>query len=211
MFKSKYIFETKHTRMMRYFTNFLLGCLIFTLFYAMLCLIFILVSENENKASNERLFKRPPDLIVVFTGHKGRIPFALKKAQEFNQSHIFITGVNSKNSVNTLLTPLDISASLNPQMLELDYQARNTVENVIFTLRYLRKNENLNRILIISHDYHIMRIKLIAKKLTSRNDQREFYYLGIKTDYTEMRNIKILVKEVYKLLRTSIFLLFWDF
>jgi uncharacterized SAM-binding protein YcdF (DUF218 family) len=155
-------------------------------------------------------FNRPPDLIVVFTGDQGRIPYALRKAKELKQSQIFITGVHSKNSVQTLLNPLTLSEDFDANFLEIDYLARNTVENVISTLRYLRENRSLKTVLIISHDYHIMRIKLITNKIKASSDQIEFFYEGVPTSYANKRNLKILYKEVYKLFRTYLFLLLWD-
>ncbi|MBT3584543.1 MAG: DUF218 domain-containing protein [Halobacteriovoraceae bacterium] len=178
--------------------------------YSGFCLSFILVSDKEERTSTQALFKKPPELIVVFTGDSGRIPYALKKAEHYNQSNIFITGVYSKNSVETLLAPFKASNKLNYDLLKIDYLARNTVENVIATLRHLRDNQNLKKVLIVSHDYHIMRIKLLMTQLKSESDDFEFYYSGVKTDYKKMRNIKVLYKEVFKLIRAYIFISFWD-
>lgn len=210
MFKSKYIFETKQTRLQRYLKNFMFILVVGFILYSILSVIFILVSENASKSSLERFFNRPPDLIAVFTGDAGRIPFALKKAQEYKQPHIFITGVYSKNNVDTLLTPLKVEEKINPDMLQIDYLARNTLENCISTLRYLRENKVYKNILIISHDYHIMRIKLIMNNIIQPGEDFEFHYSGIKTTYSNWRNLKILYTEVFKLLRTYGFLMFWD-
>lgn len=210
MFKSKYIFETKQTRVQRYFKNFSFILFIVFLLYSILTVIFILVAENANKTSDERFYNSPPDLIVVFTGDAGRIPYAIKKAHEHKQPNVFITGVYSKNSVDTLLTPIKIEERINPDLFEIDYLARNTLENCISTLRYLRKNKSYKNILIISHDYHIMRIKLILNNIIQPSEEYQFYYSGIRTSYTNWRNLKILYKEVFKLLRTYGFLMFWD-
>lgn len=210
MFKSKYIFETRQTRFQRYLKNFSFILVVGFILYSIFCVIFLLVSENASKSSLEKFFNRPPDTIVVFTGDLGRIPFALKKAQEYRQPHIFITGVYSKNNVDTLLTPLKVEEKINPDMLQIDYLARNTLENCISTLRYLRKNKVYKDVLIISHDYHIMRIKLIMNNIVQPGENFNFYYSGIKTKYTNWRNLKILYTEVFKLLRTYGFLVFWD-
>lgn len=210
MLKKQYIFESSSTRLKRYFINvFLLGLLAFCL-YSIFCVLFILVSERENKAAEQALFNRPPDLIVVFTGDQGRIPFALNKAKEYRQSKIFITGVYSKNSVQTLLKPLELGNEFDPNFLDIDYLARNTVENVIATLHYLREHRSLKNVLIISHDYHIMRIKLIVNRLKAPNDQFDFHYQGVKTNYNSIRNLRVLYTEVFKLARTYLFLLLWD-
>ncbi|MBL6988527.1 MAG: YdcF family protein [Bacteriovoracaceae bacterium] len=168
-------------------------------------------SVRENEEASDFFYRRPPDAIVVFTGDGGRIPYAIKKALEYKQENlnIFITGVYSKNTVETLLRPFKINKDIDLGHLEIDYTARNTVENVISTLRYLRGKKGLDKVLIISHDYHIMRIKLIMNKLKTAEDNYQFYYSGIKTDYKNLRNLKLLYKEVFKLIRTYGFLLFW--
>jgi len=210
MFKRKYIFETNHTRVARYFSNSLVFIVLLFFVYSLFCFIFIYVSKSENQFSQTHLYNRAPDLISVFTGDAGRIPYALKKSKEYKQTKIFITGVYSRNTVETLLKPLHESSLIDKNFLEIDYQARNTVENVLSTLRYMRTNQGIKKVLVISHDYHIMRIKLLFNNLKNRNSQYEIFFHGIKTDYSNFRNIKILYKEVFKLIRTYGFILFWD-
>ncbi|MFZ9001756.1 MAG: YdcF family protein [Bacteriovoracaceae bacterium] len=173
-------------------------------------MLFIIVSDNENIVSENTFFKSSPDLIAVFTGDLGRIPFALEKAQLHKETQLFITGVYSKNSINSILSKYREETPINQEQMHVDYLARNTVENVLSTLRFLRSQDEINRILVISHDYHIMRIKLIMENLKAETDPYEFYYSGVKTDYTNLRNLKVLYKEVYKLIRTYGFLLFWN-
>lgn len=210
MFSRKYVFEVKKTRYLRYFKNVLTYSCLFLIIYSLFCGIFIIVSDNENTMADQTFFKKSPDLIAVFTGDLGRIPFALKKAYEYKESKLFITGVYSKNSIKTILENYHSEYKIDAAKLEIDYLARNTVENVISTLRYLRTENSAKRILIISHDYHIMRIKLIMENLKGSHEPYDFYYLGLKTDYSNWRNLKILYTEVYKLIRTFGFLLFWN-
>lgn len=210
MFKKHYIFETSSTRTRRYLINTALSLVLIFLIYTICCFLFILVSSNENKVTNEAFFQKNPDLLVVFTGDTGRIPFAIDKAQEYPTSQIFITGVYAKNSIETLIAPLGVEGQIDLNRLEIDHLARNTVENVVATLRFLRTKKNHKTALVISHDYHIMRIKLIVDKLMTDEDDYEFYYYGVQTDYTNFRNLKILYKEVFKLARTYLFLMLWD-
>ncbi len=208
--KSKYIFETQNTRFNRYFFNILLFVFFLFLFYTISCFIFINVSREEGLSSESKLFHRRPDLIVVFTGDKGRIPLAVKIAKKYDQYRIFITGVFSSNSVKTLIDPIDKDNGIDRKFLEIDYFARNTFENSLATYRYIQNNKGIQKILIVSHDYHIMRIKKIMKEIQSPYDKYEFYYMGVKTNYHSFRNIKLLYKEVFKLVRTYLFLLMWD-
>ena len=94
--------------------------------------------------------------------------------------------------------------------IDIDYWAQNTVENVISTIRYLRQRQGIKNVLIISHDYHIGRIKLIFEHLISNKDNFKLYFLGIETNYKNYQNIKILHKELFKLFRAFVFLVFWD-
>jgi uncharacterized SAM-binding protein YcdF (DUF218 family) len=171
-------------------------------------MILLLDARNESKNSKSAFVQSPPDLIVVFTGGPGRIEFAIKKAQEFKQPNIFISGVHEKNSVSSLINPIDKNS--NKDHVEIDYTAKNTVENVMSTLKYLRSNRGLNKILIISSDYHIMRIKQIISTLQKENDKYEFFFSAVPSSYLHFHNIKLLYIETFKLLRTKIFLMFWN-
>ncbi len=207
--KSKYVFETQTTKMYRHLQGVLIILLSLFLTYSFVCSILLLDARNETKNSKTTFVNSPPDLIVVFTGGPGRIEFAVKKAQEFRQPNVFISGVYEKNSVKTLMNPI-ASATKETDHIEIDYTARNTVENVISTLRYLRNNRGLNKILIISSDYHIMRIKQILNTLVKDDDKFSFYFSAVPSNYLHLRNIKLLYIETFKLVRTKLFLMFWD-
>ncbi|MBC7538120.1 MAG: YdcF family protein [Bacteriovorax sp.] len=177
------------------------------LMYSFVCSILLLDARNETKNAKTSFVQTPPDLIVVFTGGPGRIEYAIKKAQEFKQPNVFITGVHEKNSVKNLVSTIPPEEK---DHIELDYTARNTVENVVNTLKYLRNNRGLNKILIISSDYHIMRIKQIINTLIKEDDKFTFYFSAVTSNYLSFRNIKILYIETFKLVRTKVFLMFWD-
>src|SRR5690606_4554420 len=147
----------------------------------------------------------------VYTGDQGRIPYAIQKARAFRQSQIFISGVFKSNSVDSLVSPLTEEVNdIDINMLEIDYQARNTVENVMATYQHLRHNYALKKILIISHDYHIARIMKIVESLRRDEDKTEFYYSGVESDFSKLRNLKILGTEAFKFVRTWMFLMLWD-
>jgi uncharacterized SAM-binding protein YcdF (DUF218 family) len=208
------IFKENKKGVLYYTQRTLLYSGILFIAYSLLCLLFIIESNNKTKEANEHFYKISPDLIATFTGDYGRISYTLKKAKEFNESaKIFISGVYIKNSVKTLYMLQNESlanGSIDPNRVEIDYYARNTFENVISTLRYLRKNNGIKEIMVISSDYHIMRIQSLFNSLKTPDADYQIYYYGIKTSYTGFRNIRILYKEVFKLLRTYAFLLFFD-
>lgn len=216
LFRRKYVFESKKTRAIRKILNTLLMALFAFLSYSLVCLVFVILAHNEFQTAQSAFYKRPPDIIVVFTGDVGRIKFALKKAQEYNQSHILISGVGGGNTVTSLVSTdtansdLGKMDNLDTSLLEIDYMARNTMENVVETLRYLKKNQGMKKILVISHDYHIMRIKTLFNAIKSDQDKYSFYYLGPESDYTNIRYLKILYKEVFKMVRNLGMLALWE-
>ena len=186
----------------------LLYLILFLIFgYIVACVIFYQVSLNKNLKAYKNLDTFGPDLIAVFTGHTGRIPLALEMAKKYPQARIFITGVNKNNTMEKLMGPFD--QKLRPKLMDIDYWAQNTMENGISTIRLLRKNPTLKNVLIISHDYHLMRINLIMDRLKGEKGDYRIEFLGRKTNYSSLRNLKILSKEVLKLARTYFFLLFY--
>ncbi|MBF0362240.1 MAG: YdcF family protein [Oligoflexia bacterium] len=214
LFEKKYTFESKKTKTRRYVANILFFILTFIGVYGLFCLLIIYISHYENKRSQEAFYKKSPDLLAIFTGDAGRIQLGLQKALEYNGPQIFITGVESSNSVKTIMQfqKKDLSQKMyiDSDLIEIDYLARNTVENVISVLRYLRDNPEYQRVLIVSSDYHLMRIKIILNSIKGPNDDFDFYYMGVENPFFNWHSIKILIKEVYKTINSYGFLLLWD-
>lgn len=211
LFRSKYMFESQSTRARRALFNMAAFLIFIGSAYVIVCLALVTVARQATRQADLAFFQKQPDLIVVFTGDQGRIPYAIQKARAFRQSQIFISGVYKTNSVDSLVAPLaDEVNDIDINMLEIDYQARNTVENVMFTYKHLRHNFALRKVLIISHDYHLARIIKIVESLRRDDDKTEFYYSGVETDFTKWRNLKILATEAFKFTRTWLFLMLWD-
>ncbi len=206
MFDRKYVFETKQTRAWRKAVALFSKFLFFFLGYSLLSYILILYSQNENVKTKETFYKKRPDIIVVFTGDRGRIQEAIGLAKEYSQENILISGVHSKNSVNTLVQSHQISDEINHDFLDIDYNARNTYENVLETLQALRKKNGIETVLIVSHDYHILRIKSILNSRRRKSDHYQFYFWGVKSPLTSIRSLKIIYKEVFKYFRTLTYL-----
>lgn len=186
-----------------------MGCIL-------LCIYIPIFAEEQNEITSQALYQKSPDVIAVFTGDIGRIDYTLKKAEQYPSAKVFITGVYAKNSLSTLLRKqgkeisIDDYLSQESHHIELDYLARNTVENGLATINYLRKLKSPKSILIISSDYHIFRISRIMNALKDHSADYQFYYESIPSDYKKTGNLKKLVKEVYKFFKASTFLLFWD-
>jgi uncharacterized SAM-binding protein YcdF (DUF218 family) len=210
------MFETRKTRSQR-----IISASFFSIFFVLVCFALLTVylpifANNQNDIAKEAFFQRAPDVIVVFTGDTGRIDYTFKKAEKYPSSKVFITGVYAKNSLKTLLfkqgKDISVEDYLNQEShhIELEYLARNTIENGLATLRYLKKLDAHKNVLIISSDYHMFRISKIMEALSGKNSKFSFFYESIKTDYSSRKNISKLIKEVYKFFKTSTFLMFWD-
>lgn len=216
MFTKKYVFETRKTRSARIIrTIFFISFVSFTAF-VLLAVYIPIFAKNQKRIADENFYKRAPDVIAVFTGDVGRIEYALKKGEQFPSTKIFITGVYVKNSLKTLLRRQGFDISVDGYLtqeshhVEIDYLARNTIENGLATLRYINKLDTHKNIVIVSSDYHIFRVSKIMNALKDENSKYSFYYDSIPSDYTKTANLSKLFKEVYKLFKTSTFLMFWD-
>lgn len=216
MFDKKYVFETKYTRSKRRFRNTFFFTLLLVISYVLTSIYIPIFAKKQNEISAQAFFQKSPDVIAVYTGDSGRLAYTFQKADKYPSSKIFISGVYAKNNLKILLNKQGADVSVDDFLeqeshhIELEYLARNTVENGIATLNYLRKLQGHKNVLIISSDYHILRIALILKTLKQSDDDYNFYFESIPHDYTNTRNLKKLFKEVYKLLRTTTFLMFWD-
>ncbi|MCO4753750.1 MAG: YdcF family protein [Bacteriovoracaceae bacterium] len=216
MFSKKYVFETRYTRSKRLVRNVFLSIVAIGLASSLLTIYLPMYAQKQKQASAKAFYQKAPDVIAVFTGDSGRIEHALKLAEKHPSAKLFITGVYVKNNLKTLLVNQGANLSVEEYIeqeshhIEIDYLARNTVENGLATIHYAQKLPAVKDILVISSDYHILRVNLILETLRSSGQNLNFHYDAIESDYTEWRNIKILLKEVYKLFKTSTFLLFWD-
>jgi len=218
MFHRKYIFETKSTIFKRRLKNSVFYTFIFSIFFALGSSIFILYSNHHSNRASLVFYSKKPDLMAVFTGDSGRIPFALKLYHDFQFPKLFISGVYAKNTVDSILNYYK-DENLDRNLIEIDYQAKNTVGNIVSTLEYLKKNPTLTDILIITHDYHIMRSKYIMDFLTDSEEQSQFingnvkvniFFMGIPSDFSQLRTYKVLVFEMVKFLRLAWILTFGD-
>ena len=114
------------------------------IFLVILCLSIIKTAEEQNKIVANTFFKSSPDLIVVPTGDFGRIPKAIEFAKKYSLSNIFISGVYQKNSVDMILPESNFD-QIDLNQFEIDYWARNTIENAISTLKYVSDKKDIKR------------------------------------------------------------------
>lgn len=206
MIGRKYVFETKSTRLRRLLISggiVAIGCLV--VLATFIVYIPIYAKMQKGRAAGA-FFQKSPDAIAVFTGDKGRIAYAMDLLKKNPTSKLFISGVYASNSFQTLL-----NNQANPQsvqqlseagmQVDLDYESKNTFENVRETVSFLKANPDLQNVLIISSDYHIMRVKLIISHLIS-SSKPEFYFDSVPNSYTSWTEVRKLLKESVKIVRT---------
>lgn len=210
MFGRKYVFESKSTRLRRLFIG---GAFVSALSLALLVTFIVYIpiyAKMQKGRAAGAFFQKSPDAIAVFTGDKGRIAYAMELLKKNPTSKLFISGVYAANSFQTILnkqgsptTTAELSAA--GMQVDLDYESKNTFENVRETVEYLKSNPELNKVLIISSDYHIMRVKLIMSHFMSGSKQ-QFYFDSVPNSYTSWQDTRKLLKEALKLGRTFILL-----
>jgi uncharacterized SAM-binding protein YcdF (DUF218 family) len=210
MLGRKYTFESKSTRLHRLLIS---GALVFVLGLALVgsFIVYIPIYAKMQKGrAAGAFFQKSPDAIAVFTGDKGRIAYAMELLKKNPSSRLFISGVYATNSFQTLIdkqtdpmTSIELQKPETP--VDLDYKSKNTFENVNETVKFLRLNPNYNKVLIISSDYHIMRIKLIISHFMS-GKQTEFFFDSVPNTYNTWDDTRKLLKEAIKIVRTFVIL-----
>jgi uncharacterized SAM-binding protein YcdF (DUF218 family) len=207
MLGKKYTFETKTTRLRRLLVS---GVFLFALSFGVIVSFIVYIpiyAKMQKGRASGAFYQKSPDAIAVFTGDSGRISYALELLKKNPSSKLFISGVHAANSFKTLIEkqagPITGGEVVNNvgMQVDLDYKSKNTFENVRETVRFLKNNSGFNKVLIISSDYHIMRIKLIiSHEMTGTKP--EFYFDSVTNSYTSWNDIKKLLKESVKISRT---------
>lgn len=207
MLGKKYTFESKTTRIRRLLIS---GVFLFVISFgvvgAFIVYIPIYAKMQKGRAAGA-FYQKSPDAIAVFTGDSGRISYALELLKKNPSAKLFISGVHAANSFKTLIekqaspsTGGEVVNNVGMQV-DLDYESKNTFENVRETVQFLKNNPGFNKVLIISSDYHIMRIKLIISHEIS-GEKPELYFDSVNSPYSSWNDIKKLLKEAAKISRT---------
>lgn len=204
MFGRKYVFESRSTRFKRLFIG---GASIASLALALTITFIVYIpiyARMQKGRSTGAFFQKSPDAIAVFTGDKGRIGYALEVLKRNPSSKLLISGVHAANSFQTLINLQGKEANElegTDSQVDLDYESKNTFENVLETVNFMRANPQLNNVLIISSDYHIMRVNLIISHLMS-NAETTVYFDSVINRYDNWDGMRKLLKEAVKIART---------
>lgn len=210
MFGRKYVFESKTTRLNRLLIS---GATIMVLSAAFMISFIVYIpiyAKMQKGRAAGAFYQKSPDAIAVFTGDKGRISYALDLLKKNPSSKLFISGVFAANSFQTLLeqqTDPTTSEAMKAagMQVELDYESQNTFENVRETVKFLKLNPQISQVLIISSDYHIMRVKIIMSHFM-KGSKPQFYFDSVSNTYGSWKDVRKLLKEAVKIGRTFVLL-----
>ncbi len=188
--------------------NSLIGVIAFFIAYFVFLLIILMTAKSEQTRLSEGLYQKTPDAIVVFTGDKGRIKRALALTKKWPEARVIISGVYGANTLKNIMTGQDGAEELlkSPVQVEMDYEALDTLGNVRETLENLEAASiQTNRVLVVTSDYHVMRVKMIFSHLM-KNQTYDVYFEGVESNWSKWRNITKLFKESIKTLRIWVIL-----
>lgn len=208
MLGKKYTFESKSTRVRRLVISGAIA-FFFTVALAVTFVVYIpIYAKMQKSRAAGAFYQKSPDAIAVFTGDKGRIAYGMELLKKNPTSKLFISGVHEKNSFQTIInnqsSPVATDELNSPSMqVDLDYESKNTFENVRETIQFLKANPDLKKVLIISSDYHIMRVNLVISHFME-DAKQEFYFDSVPNEYTSWRETRKLLKEALKICRTFI-------
>jgi uncharacterized SAM-binding protein YcdF (DUF218 family) len=210
MLGRKYTFETKSTRLRRlFFSGGFVFLFSFAVIAAFIAYIPIYAKMQKGRAAGA-FYQKSPDAIAVFTGDKGRIAYAIELLNKNPSAKLFISGVHAANSFKTILQSqvnpaTGVAFRMDEMQVELDYNSKNTFENVRETVKFLKSDPKLNTVLIISSDNHIMRVKLILTHLIDQS-KPEFYFDSVINSYNSWSDFRKLLKEAVKIARSFVVL-----
>ena len=181
------------------------------LYCIVMTFILQLYSSSASKEAQIYFFEKSPDIIAVFTGDKGRLEYAFKLLEKHPESKLLISGVYNKNTLQSLMNtiPGNFNEEQASQIVELDYHAKNTVENVLMTLQYIKKDPTYKKILIISSDYHLLRIKFLIETFNVSNTTESIQYFGVNSENIFFQKIMDASMEGLKIVRAAVFSYFW--
>lgn len=210
MIGRKYTFESKSTRIRRLVLSggFFLA-LSMALFITFIVYIPIYAKMQKGRTAGA-FFQKSPDAIAVFTGDKGRIAYAIELLNKNPSAKLFISGVHAANSFKTILESqvnptTGLAFRMDEMQVELDYASRDTFENVRETVKFLKLDPKLSKVLIISSDYHILRVNLILSHMIHES-KPEFYFDSVASSFDSWTDVRKLLKEALKIVRSFVVL-----
>lgn len=132
---------------------------------------------TSSLGSKDAVAVQKADAIVVFTGGSDRISDAIELLASGYGNRLLISGVNLSTSIERLSKLTQRGSNFFNCCIDIDYAARNTVENAIETRRWVDER-NIKSLIVVTSNYHMPRamielqralpdVKLIAHPIVS--------------------------------------------
>ena len=114
---------------------------------------FFIFTDNLQRSQPE---PRTADGIAVLTGGVARIDEAMKLLTQQKAKRLLITGVNSTTSTEELKQLASQGDQLFSCCVDIDKEARNTMDNATETSQWVARN-HYNSVIVVTSNYHMPR------------------------------------------------------
>ena len=135
--------------------KFILIFSILLLLYLLSFLNFISDINYSNESINNNL-----EAVVILTGSKGRLGVGLEYMENNPNIKMLITGVGT----GVRYSDLTIDNSFNKDNITLGFKAKNTFQNSIETMEWVKENK-IGAILLITDNWHMKRSMFLFKSV----------------------------------------------
>ncbi len=170
--------------------------LCFCLLWMLGVFVFAWKINNLKEISNKKT-----DAIIALTGGRNRINEAVKLLNKQYSNRLFISGVDKDISLENIQNSHQLSLN-NHNIINIGYNASNTIENAIETTQWIKQN-NIKSIRLVTSNYHIARsflefrelnpnLEIITHPVYSENIQKKWW--------TSWRTFSLIFKEYNKFL-----------
>ena len=140
---------------------------IFLIFSILTYVLIGLIKYKENILSTKKYMSKKSSNIVILTGGTNRIKDGLKIVNKFEKSSTFnskilVSGTGKGFTKMSLAKNIDFDFNLIECCIELDSISTNTYSNAFETLKWVKKN-NISEFILITSNYHMPRAFLEFK------------------------------------------------
>ena len=133
---------------LRFIFDLLLLCVV------LLCIGFVIFTHTVDRKQDEPI--PAADGITVLTGGVARIDEAMKLLANHKASRVLITGVYKKTTKEALKDSASQGDQLFTCCVDIDHEARNTIDNATETSEWVEKH-HYNSVIVVTSNYHMPR------------------------------------------------------
>ena len=175
--------------------------IVFLIIIASICVlnIYSFLQEVKKFEFNTATNLNKIDGIVVLTGDQYRIAKGIELLKNYPDKKLLISGVNKNINAIDIMKKFPNNKNLFECCIDIGKDAKNTFENIIETIKWMKSNE-FTSIIIVTSDYHVPRVKLEINRFI---DNQEIFYEVVKNDETDsIQRLKKITLEYIKYIRT---------